>query len=858
MMIRFSRRAGETLGSAWVTARSYGTGYIGTEHLLSGIVAERGGIASDLLTKSGLDATQVAKHLSSLYHKQPVEVAAEESDKIDGNQIIGMMTPRTRLVINLAAREAEGRSQSGVIEPEHLLMGILREGDSVAVRILEEAGIAPRQFYSLLSDAVQEGSVQDSNKEKDGPEKASRTSKESDTPNLDKFSRDLTAMAAEDRFDPIIGREEEIRRIEQILCRRTKNNPVLIGEPGVGKTAITEGVAQKIVENDVPELLRGKRLISLDLGGMLAGSKYRGEFEERLKKGIDEAVESGNVILFIDELHTIIGAGASEGAMDASNILKPMLARGEVQVIGATTLDEYRKHIEKDAALERRFQPVMVNEPEEGDSIEILFGLRPHYECHHRVRISDEAIEAAVQLSTRYITDRFLPDKAIDLIDEAASRLRINLESGSDELRELREKLDSIIAEKEKAVEDEAFEKAADLKTAEDELEQQLRRLEDCEIGANRDDWPVLTADMIADIVSSWTSIPVRSLTEDDSERLRRLEDELGKRVLGQDEATTAVSKAIRRGRLGLKDPQRPTGSFIFLGTTGVGKTELAKALAETMFGNENALVRIDMSEYMEKFDVSKLIGAPPGYVGYDEGGQLTEKIRRRPYSVVLFDEIEKAHPDVLNAMLQILEDGRLTDGQGRTVDFKNTIIIMTSNIGARLLVGPEGRRIGFKFEHEEEDRENGKSEEIYGGKSYNEARDLVMEELHRSFSPEFINRVDEIIFFRMLDRPTMRRIVDIMLNQLSARIADIGLMTEVTDEAKDWLADKGYEPQYGARPLRRLIQTEVEDRFSEALLDGTVEKGEVAVVSLDKAQGHLVIQKKILEDESAPKEEQE
>ena len=858
MMIRFSRRAGETLGSAWVTARSYGTGYIGTEHLLSGIVAERGGIASDLLTKSGLDATQVAKHLSSLYHKQPVEVAVEESEKIDGNQIIGMMTPRTRLVINLAAREAEGRSQSGVIEPEHLLMGILREGDSVAVRILEEAGIAPRQFYSLLSDAVQEGSVQDSNKEKDGPEKASRTSKESDTPNLDKFSRDLTAMAAEDRFDPIIGREEEIRRIEQILCRRTKNNPVLIGEPGVGKTAITEGVAQKIVENDVPELLRGKRLISLDLGGMLAGSKYRGEFEERLKKGIDEAVESGNVILFIDELHTIIGAGASEGAMDASNILKPMLARGEVQVIGATTLDEYRKHIEKDAALERRFQPVMVNEPEEGDSIEILFGLRPHYECHHRVRISDEAIEAAVQLSTRYITDRFLPDKAIDLIDEAASRLRINLERGSDELRELREKLDSIIAEKEKAVEDEAFEKAADLKTAEDELEQQLRRLEDCEIGANRDDWPVLTADMIADIVSSWTSIPVRSLTEDDSERLRRLEDELGKRVLGQDEATTAVSKAIRRGRLGLKDPQRPTGSFIFLGTTGVGKTELAKALAETMFGNENALVRIDMSEYMEKFDVSKLIGAPPGYVGYDEGGQLTEKIRRRPYSVVLFDEIEKAHPDVLNAMLQILEDGRLTDGQGRTVDFKNTIIIMTSNIGARLLVGPEGRRIGFKFEHEEEERENGKSEEIYGGKSYNEARDLVMEELHRSFSPEFINRVDEIIFFRMLDRPTMRRIVDIMLNQLSARIADIGLMTEVTDEAKDWLADKGYEPQYGARPLRRLIQTEVEDRFSEALLDGTVEKGEVAVVSLDKAQGHLVIQKKILEDESAPKEEQE
>jgi ATP-dependent Clp protease ATP-binding subunit ClpC len=553
-------------------------------------------------------------------------------------------------------------------------------------------------------------------------------------------------------------------------------------------------------------------------------------------------VEAGNIILFIDELHTIIGAGASEGAMDASNILKPMLARGEVQVIGATTLDEYRKHIEKDAALERRFQPVMVSEPGEEDTVEILYGLRPHYECHHRVRISDEAVEAAVQLSTRYITDRFLPDKAIDLIDEAASRLRINLEGGSDEIRQLREKLDAVIEEKEKAVKDEEFERAADLKVQEDELTERLKELHDCSLDTSREDWPVLTADMIADIVSSWTSIPVRSLTEDDSERLRRLEDELKKRVLGQDEAVTAVAKAIRRGRLGLKDPFRPTGSFIFLGTTGVGKTELAKALAETMFGNENALVRIDMSEYMEKFDVSKLIGAPPGYVGYDEGGQLTEKVRRRPYSVVLFDEIEKAHPDVLNAMLQILEDGRLTDGQGRTVDFKNTILIMTSNIGARLLVGPEGRRIGFAFEHEDQEDADHKEEEIYGGKTYQEARDLVMEELHRAFSPEFINRVDEIIFFRMLDRPTMRKIVDIMINRLSARIADIGLMTDVTGRAKDWLAEKGYEPQYGARPLRRLIQTEVEDRFSEALLDGTVSKGDTAEIDLDTGLGHLVV----------------
>ncbi|NLB51230.1 MAG: ATP-dependent Clp protease ATP-binding subunit, partial [Clostridiaceae bacterium] len=678
---------------------------------------------------------------------------------------------------------------------------------------------------------------------------------ESATPNLDKFSRDLTRMAGEDRFDPIIGREEEIRRIEQILCRRTKNNPVLIGEPGVGKTAITEGLAQKIVSDEVPDMLRGKRLISLDLGGMLAGSKYRGEFEERLKKGIDEAVEAGNIILFIDELHTIIGAGASEGAMDASNILKPMLARGEVQVIGATTLDEYRKHIEKDAALERRFQPVMVNEPGEEDTVEILYGLRPHYECHHRVRISDEAVEAAVQLSTRYITDRFLPDKAIDLIDEASSRLRINLEGGSDELRQLREELEAVVAEKEQAVQDEAFEKAADLKEKEDQLSEQLSSLKDCKLGSNREDWPVLTGDMIADIVSSWTSIPVRSLTEDDSERLRRLEDELKKRVLGQDEAVTAVAKAIRRGRLGLKDPHRPTGSFIFLGTTGVGKTELAKALAETMFGNENALVRIDMSEYMEKFDVSKLIGAPPGYVGYDEGGQLTEKVRRRPYSVVLFDEIEKAHPDVLNAMLQILEDGRLTDGQGRTVDFKNTIIIMTSNIGARLLVGQEGRRIGFAFEHQEDQAEDRQEEEIYGGKTYQEARDLVMEELHRTFSPEFINRVDEIIFFRMLDRPTMRLIVDIMINRLSARIADIGLMTDVTDRAKDWLAEKGYEPQYGARPLRRLIQTEVEDRFSEALLDKTVNQGDTAEIDLNPDLGHLEVSRKM---SSSPTEEDE
>ncbi|HHX19739.1 MAG TPA: ATP-dependent Clp protease ATP-binding subunit [Clostridiaceae bacterium] len=861
MMIRFSRRAGEALGQAWATAKSFDTAYIGTEHLLAGILAEKDGLACDLLKRAGVDRSTVIRQLTALNHKAPVEVKVTAIEQLDGNEIISMMTPRTRQVINLAARDAQALSQSGVIEPEHLLLGILREGDSVAVRILGQSGISSRAFLSILLQTMQTGlGRRDRASERSGVssptvQDSSASTAESNTPTLDQFSRDLTEMAREGRFDPVIGRGDEIRRVEQILCRRTKNNPVLIGEPGVGKTAIAEGIAQRMISDDMPELLADKRLVSLDLSGMLAGSKYRGEFEERLKTGIDEAVAAGNVVLFIDELHTIIGAGAAEGAMDASNILKPLLARGEVQVIGATTLDEYRKHIEKDAALERRFQPVMVNEPSESDTVDILYGLRSRYEDHHHVRISDEAIETAVKLSTRYITDRFLPDKAIDLIDEAASRLRINQVGCSDELRAMQEELESVIADKEKAVEEEAFEVAADLKAKEEELEKNIQQYKEREKPEERDDWPVLTSDMIADIVSSWTSIPVRTLTEDDSEKLRRLEDELRKRVLGQDEAVTAVSKAIRRGRLGLKDPKRPTGSFIFLGTTGVGKTELAKALAETMFGDENAMIRVDMSEYMEKFDVSKLIGSPPGYVGYDEGGQLTEKVRRQPYSVVLFDEIEKAHPDVLNAMLQILEDGRLTDGQGRTVNFTNTIIIMTSNIGARMLVSPEGRRIGFALDDDGQDVEiDARNEEIYGGKTFDEAKELVMKELHRTFSPEFINRVDEIIFFKMLDRETMRRIVDIMLNQLSARIADIGLMTEVTDAAKDWLADKGYEPQYGARPLRRLIQTEVEDRFSEALLDRVVEEGDTAIVDLDVDADHIIISKKV----SAPEAREE
>ncbi len=863
MMVRFSQRAGQALGTAWVTSRSFQTGYIGTEHLLLGIAAEGSGLCCDLLSQAGIDEDLIRKNLILLNRKEPVDVSETEIAKLDGNQIINQMTPRTRRVLNLAAREAAAAGPAAVIEPEHLLLGILRDGDSVAVRILNQAGVNIRALYRELSNALAQGGAIESqdersvssssvNERSSGNKSSEREAlnHKTNTPNLDKFSRDMTAMAQENRFDPVIGRHEEILRVEQILCRRTKNNPVLIGEPGVGKTAIIEGLAQKITSNRVPSILQGKRLLSLDLSGMVAGSKYRGEFEDRLKKGLDEAIKAGNIVLFIDELHTIVGAGASEGALDAANILKPMLARGEVQVIGATTIDEYRKHIEKDAALERRFMPVMVDEPMPEDTVEILLGLRSKYEEHHRVKISEDAIQEAVKLSSRYISDRFLPDKAIDLIDEAASRLRLNRAADSKELYELQSELEKVRAEKEDAVDKEAFERAAELKTREDAIEKKIEAGQNVSEEKDRDTWPPLTADMIADIVSSWTNIPVNTLTEDDHERLRNLEDELKKRVLGQDEAVTAVAKAIRRGRLGLKDPNRPMGSFIFLGTTGVGKTELAKALAEAMFGYENALIRVDMSEYMEKFDVSKLIGSPPGYVGYDEGGQLTEKVRRQPYSVVLFDEVEKAHPDVLNALLQIMEDGRLTDGQGRTVDFTNTIIIMTSNIGARLLTTSQGRRIGFGTA----DQNAGEEEDtatMYGGKSYEEAKQLVMDELRRTFAPEFINRVDGIIFFHMLSPETMRKIVDIMLNNLIARIADLGIMTDVTDEAKDFLATRGYKPEFGARPLRRLIQSEVEDRFSEALLEGVIEKGDTAVVDLDVEADHLIVLRK--ETDSVP-----
>ena len=851
MMIKLSERSGKVLTEAYKTARSYGIDYIGTEYLLKGILVE-GGKAGQILNKYNLTVENITEVLNQFNKQEPKDFSGDSN--ISGDQIYQMMTPRTKQVMNLAAREANARNVPAV-EPEHLLLGILREGDSVAVRILRSANISIQKLYAEIIQSFG-GSFFDSlfgqlANSPEGPDLAGKSSssgqagpKNSSTPTLDQFGIDFTEVARNDGFDPIIGRDEEIMRSMQILCRRTKNNPVLIGEPGVGKTAIAEGLAQKIAADDVPDLLKNKRLFSLDLTGMLAGAKYRGEFEERLKNGIDEAAKAGNVILFIDELHTIIGAGASEGAMDASNILKPMLARGEMQVIGATTIDEYRKNIEKDAALARRFQPVMIDEPSEEESVRILSGLRKKYEDHHKVVITDEAIEEAVKLSSRYITDRFLPDKAIDLIDEASSKIRMSISEEPQDLKDKEEALAKIIQEKETAVEKEEFEQAAKLLQEENKLIAEIDAVKTEQNDNETKERPEIKVDDIAEIVASWTGIPVMKLTEDDHEKMKNLEAELKKRVIGQDEAVAAVAKAIRRGRLGLKNPNRPTGSFVFLGTTGVGKTELAKALADTMFGDENAMVRIDMSEYMEKFDVSKLIGSPPGYVGYEEGGQLTEKVRRRPYTVILFDEIEKAHPDVFNVLLQVLEDGRLTDGQGRTVDFKNTIIIMTSNIGARLLTSSSGGKIGFAAPVNDEQEDNSQIDEnLYGGRSYEEAKELIMKEVKNTFPPEFLNRIDEMIFFTMLSQEALLQIVNIMLAQLEKRIADIGIQIEVTDQTKNWLVKNGYEPQYGARPLRRLIQSAIEDKFSEAMLDDIIAEGDTALI--DVLDDQIVISKK-------------
>jgi ATP-dependent Clp protease ATP-binding subunit ClpC len=806
---RFTEKAEKAIAYSQESAIQLGHNYVGTEHFLLGLIKEGTGVAARVLQSQGVTEEKVLKEIEELIGRGDA----------GAQQPLGF-TPRTKRVLELSFREARRMGHS-YIGTEHLLLGIMKEGESVAVRILIDLGVDPQK---LLNDIVK--ILKDETSGTAGEPKSS--SAYPNTPTLNQFGRDLTEMAREGKFDPIIGREKEIERVIQILSRRTKNNPCLIGEPGVGKTAIAEGLAQKIVEGNIPELLKGKRVVTLDLSAMVAGAKYRGEFEERLKKALDEIRKAGNVILFIDEMHTIIGAGAAEGAIDASNILKPSLARGEIQVIGATTINEYRKHVEKDAALERRFQPIMVGEPSEEETLLILKGIRDKYEAHHRVKITDEALEQAVKLSSRYVTERFLPDKAIDLIDEAASRVRLKAFTAPPDLKKLEDKVEKLGKEKEEAIRCQEFEKAARIRDQEQSLKEELEKAKNDWYQKNRKSNGTVNGEDIAEIVSSWTGIPVKSLEEDEAERLMKLEDVLHKRVVGQDEAVKAVSKAIRRGRVGLKDPKRPVGSFIFLGPTGVGKTELCRALAEAMFGDENSMIRIDMSEYMEKHTVSKLIGSPPGYIGYDEGGQLTEKVRRKPYSVILFDEVEKAHPDVFNILLQILEDGRLTDAQGRTVNFRNTVLIMTSNVGARLITEP--KRLGFAAASNEKAR------------TYEDMKSNVMGELKKTFRPEFLNRVDEIIVFHPLDEEHIKSIVGIMINNLADRLKQNNITIEVTDEAKMLLAKKGFDQTYGARPLRRSIQSLVEDRLAEEMLEGRISAGDK--VRIDTKDDDLVLSK--------------
>ncbi|AEE95654.1 ATP-dependent Clp protease ATP-binding subunit [Mahella australiensis] len=804
---RFTEKAQKALIYAQEEARALGHNYVGTEHMLLGLLREEDGIAAKVLRNMGADIENVRQEVVNLVGK----------GNFNFNEGFGY-TPRTKRVMELSFYEARNLGHN-YIGTEHLLLGLLREGEGVAARVLMDLGIdLQRARDEVIKMLKEEGGA---------PQKGQP--KNTNTPNLDQFGRDLTELAREGKLDPVIGREKEIERVIQILSRRTKNNPCLIGEPGVGKTAIAEGLAQQIAEGNVPELLKDKRVVALDLPAMVAGTKYRGEFEERLKNVLNEVKKAGNIILFIDELHTVIGAGAAEGAIDASNILKPALARGEMQAIGATTLDEYRKHVEGDPALERRFQPVVVGEPSRDDALLILKGLRDKYEAYHRVRITDEALEAAVDLSMRYITDRYLPDKAIDLIDEAAARVKLRTVTPPDDIKELEDKLEDIRKEKEEAVANQDYEKAAKLRDDEQKLKEEIEKLKESWSSNANTTAAVVTAEDIAQIVSSWSGVPVKQLTEAESERLLNLEKILHERVIGQDEAVEAVAKAIRRARAGLKDPKRPIGSFIFLGPTGVGKTELARALAEAMFGDENAMVRIDMSEYMEKYSVSRLIGSPPGYVGYEEGGQLTEHVRRKPYTVVLFDEIEKAHPDVFNILLQILEDGRLTDGKGRTVDFRNTVIIMTSNAGAHLIT--KQKSLGFSGGQDESKTE------------YEKIKDNVMEELRRTFRPEFLNRVDEIIVFHPLDEENLRAIVDLMLKDVGKRLAEKNIYMEVTPAARDYLAKEGFDPIYGARPLRRAIQRMVEDNLSEELLKGTIAPGDSVIADVEN--GRLVFKKK-------------
>ena len=813
---KFTPRAEEVLRLSQEAAEEMGHGYVGSEHLLLGLIREEEGIAHRVLSEYGVTDEMVCDVLQRSVGKGLSGAAPSQG-----------LTPRAKSVVELAVSEA-ARMGSSYIGTEHLLMGILREGGNMALRILRTMGVDPKKMYSSIVKKLNDtphtvtSGVSAANRESDKKNKT-----------LAEFTRDLTEAARTGKLDPVIGRDKEIQRVIQILSRRTKNNPVLIGEPGVGKTAIAEGLAERIVSGDVPEELLDKKLLSLDLSGMVAGTKYRGEFEERIKNTLAEVKKAGNVILFIDELHTIVGAGSAEGAVDAANIIKPALGRGEIRVIGATTLNEYRKYIEKDAALERRFQPVTVGEPTPEATLEILKGLRDKYEAHHKLTITDEALEAAVQLSKRYIGDRFLPDKAIDLMDEAASQVRMTAEASSPDLKALEEKIAALHREKSEAVTAQDFEKAAQLRDIEKNYQEQVE--------IERDNWRKqmaqnrgsVTADDVAKVVAGWTGIPVTRLTEDESMRLLKLEEKLHQRVVGQDEAVNAVAKAIRRSRVGLKDPKRPIGSFLFLGPTGVGKTELCKTLAEAMFGDENAMVRIDMSEYMEKHTVSRLVGSPPGYVGHEEGGQLTEKVRRKPYSVVLFDEIEKAHEDVWNILLQILEDGIVTDSQGRKVAFKNTIIVMTSNVGAKNITA-DAARLGF----DGGDKDEKESEEAHFGR----IRDAVMADLKRTFRPEFLNRIDEIIVFRQLTEDNIRQIARRMLDVTGARMAQQGITLEADDDAVAELARDGFDPQYGARPLRRAIQSMVEDAVAEKMLEGELKSGDTAHVRLK--DGKVVIEK--------------
>jgi len=807
----FTEKANKALNLAIESAEEMRHNYVGTEHILYGLVKEGSGVAATALNECGVTEDALREKLESINGTMSlVELTPDD------------FTPRTKRVLR-AAVIISSKTGYTYVGTEHLLLAILSESDSYAVAFLEELGVSVERLAQAVSKGMQGGADEgfggfENESAPNGSQKGGSA--------LDKFGRDLTQAAKNGEIDPVIGREKEIQRVIQILSRRTKNNPVLIGEPGVGKTAVAEGLALEIAKGNVPEILKDKRVVSLDLTGMVAGAKYRGDFEERIKAAIDEVKKSKNTILFIDELHTIVGAGAAEGSADAANILKPSLARGDFQVIGATTLNEYRKYIEKDAALERRFQPVKVGEPTPEQAVQILKGLRDSYEAHHKVKITDEAINAAVTLSSRYIADRYLPDKAIDLIDEGASKVRLASLTSPDNVKELEDEIADYEKEKASAINEQDFERAARLRDEQKELQTKLddakKKWQEQQKGNSGE----VTAEDIAKIVSEWTGIPVVQLTKEESERLLNMENVLHERVIGQSEAVTAIAKAIRRGRVGLKDPKRPVGSFIFLGPTGVGKTELCKALAEAMFGDENAMLRLDMSEYMEKHTVSKLIGSPPGYVGFEEGGQLTEKVRRKPYSVVLFDEIEKAHPDVFNMLLQILEDGRLTDSQGRTVDFKNTIIIMTSNVGARLITEKQSS-LGFNSENENAEESEKK-----------DIKELVTGELRKVFRPEFLNRVDDIIVFNKLNKNEIKQIAVKMLKTLENRLDKMNIKISFTDNAISEIADKGFDENYGARPLRRAIQNEIEDPLSEQMLEGKVKDG--AVVTCDFADGQF------------------